>query len=367
MKRLSVALLLAVVVAGAAHAGTTIVLNGGAPNVISYNGQTAYEYVYDIYGQPYLNVALTGFDATALLNLYNGQLYDFWDSWSAGYNGGFSGWGMTAGPYPSYYDNAVDDWAIDPSAGAQSTYGYAYDPTYAASHGTLNTWHLASEYDGASIHAYNPGTVNASELGGEPGVHFWYGIQSGWADDSDLYMTIRLVHPEGPFGEITYRPDGGDTMTVVGPGPGGNRPGDFDSDGDIDADDIDMLRDAIHAGSTDPTLDLNGDGQLDCEDFAFLIHNLVDTTLGEGTGTEFGDFNLDGLVGILDLGILGDNYNTPGGWAQGNANCADDNVGILDLGLLGDNYGYDGSAIPEPTTLSLLGIGAVAILKRRRS
>ncbi len=143
------------------------------------------------------------------------------------------------------------------------------------------------------------------------------------------------------------------------------RLGDFDGDGDIDADDIDALGAAIQAGSTDTEFDMDGDGDVDSDDFAFHVHNLVDTALGEGTGTAFGDFNLDGLVGILDLGLLGDGYNSTNGWANGDAN-GDGTIGILDLGLLGDNYGYDGSAIPEPATMSLLGLGAVALLRRRR-
>jgi hypothetical protein len=142
------------------------------------------------------------------------------------------------------------------------------------------------------------------------------------------------------------------------------RLGDFDGDGDIDADDIDALGAAIQAGSTDTEFDMDGDGDVDSDDFAFHVHNLVDTALGEGTGTAFGDFNLDGLVGILDLGLLGDGYNSTNGWANGDAN-GDGTIGILDLGLLGDNYGYDGSAIPEPATMSLLGLGAVALLRRR--
>ncbi len=143
------------------------------------------------------------------------------------------------------------------------------------------------------------------------------------------------------------------------------RLGDFDGDGDIDAADIDTLGAAIAASSTDLAFDMDGDGDVDADDFAFHVHNLVDTALGEGTGTEFGDFNLDGVVGILDLGLLGDNYATSAGWALGDAN-GDGSVGILDLGLLGDNYGFDGSAIPEPATMSLLGLGAVALIRRRK-
>jgi hypothetical protein len=171
-----------------------------------------------------------------------------------------------------------------------------------------------------------------------------------WNDNYDMYETIDASDPFAL------------TFNIL---PGGGRLGDFDNDGDIDADDIDALAAAIQASSTDTIYDMDGDGDVDADDFAFHVHNLVDTALGEGTGTEFGDFNLDGMVSILDLGALGDGYGVGTGWAQGDAN-GDGTVGILDLGFLGDNYGYDGSAIPEPATMSLLGLGAVAILRRRR-
>ncbi len=143
-----------------------------------------------------------------------------------------------------------------------------------------------------------------------------------------------------------------------------SKPGDFDADGDIDADDIDAISLAVLTGSTLGVYDLNGDGSVNALDRELLIFSLVDTTLGIGTGTMPGDFNLDGTVGILDLGALGDGYNQSLGWADGDAN-GDGMVGILDLGQLGDNYGYDGSTIPEPASGALLLCGVIAVLKRR--
>ncbi len=139
--------------------------------------------------------------------------------------------------------------------------------------------------------------------------------------------------------------------------------GDFDDNGTLDADDIDALFAVIDAlGGATPTgyelYDLNSDGVIDMLDMDFMIHTLL--------GTEYGDANLDGEVGILDLGILGDNYSLAGGWALGDFN-GDGLVGILDLGTLGDNYGFTGDAVlPEPATLGLLAIGGVAILRRRK-
>jgi hypothetical protein len=66
-----------------------------------------------------------------------------------------------------------------------------------------------------------------------------------------------------------------------------------------------------------------------------------------------GDANLDGLVNVGDLGILGANYGTGDGktWSQADFN-GDRIVNVADLGILGANYGKgsgggkDGGSLP---------------------
>lgn len=94
------------------------------------------------------------------------------------------------------------------------------------------------------------------------------------------------------------------------------------------------------------------------------------------------DFNQDGKVDVADLGILATYWNGPGTRAQGDAN----NDGVVDVGDLGllasdwgagtttslslhqamDSVGLGDVAIPEPATLALAGLGAAALLRRRR-
>ncbi|MHC4562949.1 MAG: DUF7901 domain-containing protein [Planctomycetota bacterium] len=134
--------------------------------------------------------------------------------------------------------------------------------------------------------------------------------------------------------------------------------GDFDGDDDLDADDIDLLCD--HVGSPEVEYDLDGDGDVDEDDQLFLIENLI--------GTKRGDFNLDGIINATDLAIMKSNYGQCGvGYAGGNANCTTC-VDGTDLAIFKANFGFmaPSGAVPEPATLGMLAVGAVARVRKRR-
>jgi hypothetical protein len=139
--------------------------------------------------------------------------------------------------------------------------------------------------------------------------------------------------------------------------------GDFDLDGDVDADDVDLL--FANLGGGDSFYDLTDDGLVDQADVDEWVFNVV--PIGDDIGTVYADFNLDGAVDAGDLALLGAAFGQAGsfGWATGDAT-GDGAVDAGDLALLGGNFGTIVHPVPEPVTMSLLAIGGVTLLRRRK-
>jgi hypothetical protein len=241
-----------------------------------------------------------------------------------------------------------------------------------------------SGYDALNIIRHELGHL----LGCQPGLYFDYGedkwtseIRGTTFDRNGLNVSMvagDLGHTNGglmnPYTYVGDRFGVGLTSQMVAKAFDLEWRGDFDFDRDVSVADIDAMSAALRAGSSDLLFNVNADGVFDATDADALIHDWVRTTLSsfnattgvwEMLGTEYGDFNLDGEVGLLDLAALGDAYGTSGGWSQGDAN-GDGVIGLLDLALLGDNYNFSRSAIPEPASSALLLVGIGALLKRRR-
>ena len=354
-------------------------------NPIDWQGTPAYEYIYDIYGTPYNDFHLTGFDATRVLNMYEGAFWDKWEGWAAGYESwitNFDPWTYQSPHYPSYGEgDTADVWWVHPTEEeiVQNDWGNpaywggrGYDPVYAATHGIENRWHSPSEYAAGAGNSWMGGQVR-TVAGGDAydGLYFGYfTVDSQDWTGAELEMTIRMIHLDGPNGTITYQPDGFEGNVVMGPGQSFVC-GDFDGDADCDADDVDNM--CANMGGDSGIYDMDGDGDVDEDDFRWIIENCLEYDcdgdgVTDGFGTFRGDFNTDGTVNGTDLSIMSSNFGAPTGFAGGNANC-DTTVNGTDLSILSGTFGNTKctTPIPEPITLGLLCVGGGAMLRRRRA
>ena len=252
--------------------------------------------------------------------------------------------------YPSRSNTAPSDVIVDPDPGNNASYSWELGPPYYRTEvGEFeNSESPCGAFDmGGNVWEWNTTVVKAGEFGTRGGSYV-----SSTPAFAAFNRNVDVV-PTNHQSNLGFRIARSAT-------------GDFDLDGDIDADDIDILRD--HVGNA--AYDLDGDGDTDEDDLIYLVENLVELQDGSGrVGTMRGDFTLDGLVNATDLATMKAAYGTwPRDWADGNANC-DDIVNATDLAILDSMYGFvapTGAPVPEPATLGMALVGITALLHRRR-
>jgi hypothetical protein len=145
---------------------------------------------------------------------------------------------------------------------------------------------------------------------------------------------------------------------------------DFNSDGNADVMDIDMLIGEIVAGTNEASLDLSGDGVVDDTD---LTQWLSDAANHNGFNEAYlpGDSNLDGSVDSVDLNNLALNWlQDVAFWSAGDFT-ADGRVNSADLNAIGINWQQSipvatsaDATVPEPSALLLTVVGLALVWRR---
>ena len=176
--------------------------------------------------------------------------------------------------------------------------------------GKFNLFVTEAFIDGARIVDLSPSeSLTISQRGGE--------ILSGLLADGSEF-SFELVPFSRALGGDFFPP--GSTVTVT---LGTSVAGDFDMDGDVDADDIDFYAGSLASEATGDLaqLDLDGDGFVTIDDHDMHVATLVETENGQ-TGAIIGDMDLDGTVDVLTdafilVAALG---SSDGGYANGDLN-----------------------------------------------
>lgn len=146
--------------------------------------------------------------------------------------------------------------------------------------------------------------------------------------------------------------------------------GDFNGNGLLDVDDVDLMAVEVRTGSTNRVYDLNEDAAIDTVDFQTWVKDTAHLYYGDANLD--GEFNSNDLVNVFGFGI----YETGGvaSWSSGDWN-GDGYFNSADFVLAFEDGGYEQgpravAAVPEPTatplwTLLLAGMGVRAQRKTR--
>ena len=145
--------------------------------------------------------------------------------------------------------------------------------------------------------------------------------------------------------------------------------GDFDANGVLDIDDLNLLTDDVPGkywyGWTvlpEGLLDLTGDMVVDDSDPHTWVTDIKQTS--------YGDANLDGEVNFADFLSLSNHFGQAGGWSEGDFDFSGE-VQFSDFLVLADNFGNGvaiTTAVPEPSSPEIaVYLGLIAISWRMRS
>ncbi len=152
-----------------------------------------------------------------------------------------------------------------------------------------------------------------------------------------------------------------------------SKPGDFNGDGQLAANDIDTLTSAIRSSSTDLKYDLNADRSVNAADRLEWVNKLKNTYIGDANLD--GQFNTADFVSVFQAGQFEDATAGNSTWATGDWN-GDGDFGSGDFVLAFQSGGFEAgtrpggvnalAAVPEPSSLAMLSLLALGLVRWRR-
>ena len=141
--------------------------------------------------------------------------------------------------------------------------------------------------------------------------------------------------------------------------------GDFDDDGQLTPNDIDLLSAEMLANSGDAKFDIDADGVVDSLDRQLWVEDEA------YANTFLGDTNIDGEVNFTDFLALSLSFGGNGGWGEGDFD-GNGRVEFPDFLALSANFGQSATttaSVPEPSspTVLLIMLGLLTAKRRRPS
>ncbi|MCA9150668.1 MAG: hypothetical protein KDA92_15255 [Planctomycetales bacterium] len=160
--------------------------------------------------------------------------------------------------------------------------------------------------------------------------------------------------PAGLSWEVSYTADS-IILNVVGTGA----TGDFDGNGVLDANDINLLSAAVRAGNNPSEYDLNGDNAVNQTDRDVWVNDLKKTYMGDSNLD--GQFDSSDFVFVFQAGQYEDGVAGNSNWETGDWN-GDTEFDSSDFVTAFQNGGFENgpraavAAVPEPASITLVGM-----------
>ena len=149
-------------------------------------------------------------------------------------------------------------------------------------------------------------------------VDFTYDDVAPWPTSADGEgFSLELIDPMGTPSNDLDNAQRWRSGFVLGGTPGQDSPDpDFNQDGRLTAEDIDAFCDA---SADEHRFDLDGNGNVDDDDYLVLIEDIFQTSIGDANLD--GIFNSRDLVQIFQAGQYQDNHPRNSTWSTGDWNC----------------------------------------------